>query len=150
VIKRHHPLRYRIFLSLTAWLIYCPLVFADGVRGLQEIYETPIPSQIRKNFNNIIETRKTCPECSLRVIDGEKFIDVYTKKFLVIGLSPDSFGGFWAVITVEGEPKSAFRLWLYDVDRDVYDLRSIEELPESLDKKLVQQLWGVAYRRYWL
>ena len=140
----------RVLITLAVFFSCCPLAVADGVRGLQEIYGTPIPAQIRKNFDQVTETHRTCPACALGVLDGEKFFDIYTKKFLVVGMSPDSFGGWWAVIAVEGEPRNAFRLWLYDVGDDAYELRSIEELPRSLDAKLIHQLWSPDYGRYWL
>lgn len=117
---------------------------------MQEIYETSIPSQIRKNFDQAIQTHSTCPKCVLEILDGDKYVDIYTKKFLVIGLLPNEFGGFWAVIAVEGESRNAFLLWLYDIGDEEYDLRSVEELPESLDEELVRQLWDPAQRPYWL
>ena len=135
---------------LVALFVFCPSAFADGVRGLQEIYETPIPSAIRRNFDQTIHTHRTCPECHLGVLDGERFLDLYTKKFLVIGLSPNSFGGVWAIIAVEGEPKNALRLWLYDVGDGEYDLRSIEELSDSLEEELIRQLQSPQHRHYWL
>ena len=98
-------------LLLVALFLFCPSALADGVRGLQEIYETTIPGAIRRNFDQMIHTHRTCPACHLGVLDGERFLDLYAKKFLVIGLSPNSFGGVWAIITIEGEPKNAFRLW---------------------------------------
>ncbi len=150
VIKRHHQFDYRILLSLTAWFIYCPVALADGVRGLQEIYETPIPAQIRKSFNHTIQIYNTCPECALGVLDGEKFIDIYPKKFIVLSLSPNSFGGFWAFIAVEGERRNTFRLWLYDVSDKEYDLRSIEELTESLDEEFNRWLDSPTHHSYWL
>ena len=143
-------LHYRKLPFLVALLVFFPLVFADGVRGLREIYATPIPAEIRRNFDRTIHIHHTCPECHLGVLDGENFLDLYSKKFLVLGVSPNSFGGFWAVIAVEGEPRNAFRLWLYDIGDDEYELRSIEELPESLEEELVLQLLSPTYRRYWL
>lgn len=143
-------MHYRKLLFPVALLIFCSSAFADEVRGLQEIYATPIPAEIRRNFDHTIHIHDTCPECHLGVLDGEKFIDLYTKKFLVIGLSPNSFGGVWAVIAVEGEPRNAFRLWLYDIGDDEYDVRSIEALPESLEEELIRQLWSPEYRHYWL
>jgi len=91
-----------------------------------------------------------CPECHLGVLDGEKFLDVYTKKFLVLGLEPHGFGGVWAIIAVEGEPGNVFRLWLYDINDNEYDLRSIEELPGALEEELVRQIQNLEYRHYWL
>ena len=143
-------MRYRILAFLVVWLALGSGAFADRVRGLQEIYETPIPGEIRRNFDRTVQIRTSCLGCTLTVLDGEKFIDMYAKKFLVVGLEPNSFGGVWAVIAIEGNPKDAFLLWLYDVDADEYALRSIEELPGSLDEELVRQLEGPAYRPYWL
>jgi len=143
---------YRTLAFLVVWLTFCSTVFSSRVGGLQEIYETPIPAEIRRNFDRIIQIRASSPEATLTVLDGEKFIDIYTKKFLVVGLEPHDFGGVWAVIAVEGDSKDAFLLWLYDVDVNEYDLRSVENgmLPDHLDEKLVQQLRDPAYRKYWL
>lgn len=135
---------------LVALFVCCPSAFADKVRELQEIYETSIPSAIRRNFDQTIHTHRTCSECQLGVLDGNRFLDLYTKKFLVIGLSPNSFGGVWAIIAVEDEPKNAFLLWLYDIGDDEYDLRSIEELDDSLEEELIRQLRSPPYRHYWL
>jgi hypothetical protein len=142
-------MRLRVLLPV-ALSLFCPSVLADGVQGLQEIYETSIPGAIRRNFDQTIHTHRTCPECPLGVLDGERFLDLYTKKFLVIGLSPNSFGGVWAIIAVEDEPKNAFRLWLYDIGDDEYDLRSIEQLADSLEEELIRQLRSPPYRHYWL
>lgn len=141
---------HRIILFLVGLLVFCPLIFADGVSGLSEIYDTPIPAEIRKNYDKYIHVHETCPECEQGVVDGEKFIDIYTKKFLVIGLEPNSFGGVWAVIAVEGKPWKAFRLWLYDIGHGVYDLRSIAELSGTFDEDLMQKLCDPAYRHFWL
>ena len=134
---------------LTAWFVLCPPAFADSVKGLQEIYETPIPAQIRKNFDGLVEIRKICPECELGVLDGEKFVDIYPKKFIVLSLEPNSFGGFWVSIAVEGERKNTFRLWLYEVQDKEYDLRSIEDLPESLDEEFNCWIGNLAHHSYW-
>ena len=143
-------MRSWILLTLAAWLVFCPLTFADWVPVLEEIYRTPIPIEIRKKFNQITEIRNTCPGCVLGVLNGGKFIDIYPKKFIVLSSLPNSFGGVWAFIAVEGELKNTFRLWLYDVGENEYDLRSIEELPDSLDEEFICQLENPAYHPYWL
>ena len=68
----------------------------------------------------------------------------------MLGLEPHGFGGVWAIVAVEGEPRNAFRLWLYDIGEAEYDLRSIEELPGALEEELVRQIQGLEYRHYWL
>ena len=142
--------RYRILLFLPAWFVFCSSASGDWAPTLKEIYETPIPRQIRKNFDQIVKTRSTCPECVLGVLDGEKFFDVYRKKFIVLSLSPNGFGGVWAFIAVEDDRKNTFRLWLYDIDDNEYDLRSIEELPNSMDEEFVSDLESSTHRSYWI
>lgn len=139
-----------ITLFVVGSFVFGALVFAEEIHGLNEIYNTPIPAEIRRNFDEYIYVRETCPECEQGVLDGEKFVDIYTKKFIVVGLYPNSFGGVWAVIAVKGGPLRAFRLWLYDVNPDVYDLRSVTELKGSFDKNAMHELHSSGYSHFWL
>lgn len=127
---------------------------ASDIQELQQIYATPIPAQIRKTFDQT--TRHVCSKddgkcsgCAFTVYDGGKRVDIFTKRFIVVGVKPARFGGVEVTIVFEGAP-NAFWLWLYDVDPNAYQLRSIEKLPESLDEGLIRQLQTPAYQRYWL
>jgi hypothetical protein len=130
--------------------LFCLPAFAKWVSTLKEIYETPIPFQIRKSFSEVTYTHNTCSGCELRVLDGDKFFDIYPRKFLVLSLLPNSFGGIWAYIAIEGERKRTFRLWLYNLPNGEYDLRSVEELPNSMDEKFFGQLQDPAHKSYWI
>lgn len=142
--------RFNVWLlSMAGWFFTCSVAFAGGTKGLQEIYETPIPSEIRKNFNEVIYKHNTCPECFLGVVDGDEFFDVYPKRFLVLSVLPNSFGGVWAYIAVEGEQRDTYRLWLYRLPRGEYDFRSIEELPDSVDEEFFAELKGQDHDPYW-
>jgi hypothetical protein len=143
-------LRCIVVLFVAGCFVFGPLIFADEINGLEEIYDTPIPSEIRRNFDEYIHVRETCPECEQGVLDGEEFVDIYTKKFIVIGFYPNGFGGVWAVIAVEGVPLRAFRLWLYDINPDEYDLRSVAELKGSFEEDAMRQLCSSAYSHFWL
>lgn len=142
---------YRVITLLIAGcFVSGALVFAEEIHGLNEIYNTPIPAEIRRNFDEYIYVRETCPECEQGVLDGEKFVDIYTKKFIVVGLYPNSFGGVWALIAVEGDTSRAFRLWLYDINPDEYDLRSVTELKGSFDVEGMGKLCSSSYSYFWL
>lgn len=149
MIKR---VSYTIILFLLGGFIFCPPILADQISGLTEIYNTPIPAEIRRNFDEYLQNREYYldSECEHGFIDGEKFIDIYPKKFLVIGLEPNSFGGVWAIIAAEDEMRHAFRLWLYDIDDGVYDLRSIIEIPGHFDEQFVEKLSTAVYSKFWL
>lgn len=141
---------YITTLFVAGCFVFGALVFAEEIHGLKEIYNTPIPAEIRRNFNEYIYVRETCPECEQGVLDGEKFVDIYTKKFIVVGLYPNSFGGVWAFIAVEDDTSRTFRLWLYDINPDEYDLRSVTELKGSFDKNAMYKLYSSEYSHFWL
>lgn len=131
-----------------------PNPFTDGIQRLQQIYETPIPAQIRKTLDRTTRhvcsrDREECPGCAFTVYDGGKRVDIFAKKFIVVSLEPAHFGGVEATVVFEGAPH-AFWLWLYDVDPNQYQLRSIAQLPEPLNDGFVRQLRDSSYSRYWL
>lgn len=143
VIKSHGSL---IIIFLIGLCVFQSLLFAGEVNSLREIYDTPIPAEIRRNFNEYLQDRV----CEHGVVDGEKFIDIYGKKFLVISVAPNSFGGVWAIIAVEGETKHAYLLWLYDIDDKVYDLRLVDTIRGNFDKQFVQEFHSPAYSKFWM
>ena len=143
-------LYYIITLVVGVCFMFGPLLFADEINGLEEIYDTIIPIEIRRNFDEYIDVRETCPECEQGVLDGEDFIDIYSKKFIIVGFGPHDFGGFWVAIAVEGDLSRAFQLWLYDINTNEYDLRSVAELSGSFDEEAVQELYGPDYSHLWL
>lgn len=134
-----------IIIFLISLCISQSSLFASEVNGLREIYATPIPAEIRRNFNEYLQNQ----ECEHGVVDGEKFIDIYSKKFLVIAVAPNCFGGVWAIIAVEGQTQHAFLLWLYDIDDEVYDLRLIDTIRGHFDKRFVEKFYAPAYSKFW-
>ena len=129
-------------------------IWTGDVQRLQQIYETSVPAQIRKTFDQTTghvcsKDLEECPGCAFTVYRGGKRVDIFTKKFIVVGLEPGHFGGVEATIVFEGA-LNAFWLWLYDVGPNEYQLRSIEQLPELLNAELMQRFQAPAYQQYWL
>jgi|GEM_PF-2233910 len=151
VIKRGvKRAQWIIALSAAGCFVFWALVFAEEIPWLRDVYDTAVPAEIRRNFDEYIHGRETCPECMQSVLDGEKFVDIYTKKFIAISFYPNSFGGVWAVIAVEGDPLRAFRLWLYEISPNVYDFRSITELKGYFDENTLHELHGLDFNHFWL
>lgn len=139
-----------IIISVPLWLFFSSVLFAAEIKWLKEIYNTSIPCEIRRNFDLHLHTQQACPEAKLLILDGEKFRDIYDNKFLVIGLQPNSFGGLWATILVKDNKLRVFRLWLYDINKNEYDLRSITELFGHFDEEGTRQLTSTVYSRFWM
>ena len=86
----------------------------------------------------------------LGFLDADKFMGLFPKKFLVLNLLSNSFGDVCAFIAVEGERRNTYRLWLDRLPGGEYDLRSIEELSNSMDEEFVSDLESPAHRSYWM
>ncbi|MBI4342783.1 MAG: hypothetical protein HY599_05400 [Candidatus Omnitrophica bacterium] len=126
-------------------------VYADGAKAFQEIYDTPIPAQIRQTFDRTLQAHKTCSAggCAFTVLDGGKPVDIFTKKFILVDLVPDGSGGVSTTLVFEGT-SNPFWLRMDDTGGGRYELRNMAELPGLLGEGFVRQLQNPAYRRYWL
>ena len=123
-------------------------IYADGVRAFQEIYDTPIPAQIRQTFDRTILDCVACSDCAFTVLDGRKQVSIFTKKFIVVGLESDGFGDVVATLMFEGA-RHPFLLRMNKVGGR-YELRNMTELPDPVGEGFVRQLWSSEYRQYWL
>ena len=126
-------------------------IYADGAKAFQEIYGTPIPAQIRQTFNRTIQTHETCSKdgCAFTVLDGEKQVGIFTKKFIVVDCVPHGSGGVSATLVFEGAPVP-FLLEMNDRGGGRYELRNMAELPGLLGEGFIRQLHNPAYQQYWL
>ena len=126
-------------------------IYADGLRVFQEIYDTPIPAQIRETFDRTLHAHETCTTggCAFTVLDGGRPVDIFTKKFILVEFVPDGSGGVSTTLVFEGTSKP-FWLRMADTGGGKYELRNMAELPGLLGEGFVRQLQSPAYRRYWL
>ena len=119
-------------------------------RALQDIYDTPIPAQIREEFNRTVRVDcEACSVCAFTVLEAERRVSIFTKKFMIVDLEADDVGGISATLVFE-HTSHPFLLRMDEIGAGRYALRYISELPEPLDEELIRQLWSPRYRHYWL
>lgn len=125
-------------------------IYTDGLRAFQEIYDTPLPAQIRQTFDRtVLADCDRCSDCAFTTLDGEKQVGVFTKKFIVVALGPSDSGGVDATLVFEGA-LVPFSLEVDDRGGGKYELRNMAEMPGLLGDGFVRQLQNPAYRQYWL
>ena len=126
-------------------------IYADGLRVFQEMYDTPIPAQIRQTFDRTLHVHKICSAggCAFTVLDGGKPVDIFTENFILVDLALDGSGGVSATLVFEGTTKP-FLLRMADTGGGTYELRNMAELPGLLGEGFIRHLRNPAYRRYWL
>lgn len=92
-----------------------------------------IATEIRRNF---IEVQKRNDECKSRTDcaevfpDATKFLNLVKKKFLVIGLKQNGFGGNFVFLFFRSS-KMIHRVWVYPIDENIYQVRELKTLAPS-------------------
>jgi len=126
-------------------------IYADGLRAFQEIYDTPIPAQIRQTFDRTLLDHQTCSAdgCAFTVLDGGKPVGIFTKQFILVDVVPDTSGGVLTTLIFE-RTSNPFLLRMGDTGDGIYELRTMTELPGLLGEGFVRQLQNQVYRRYWM
>lgn len=126
-------------------------IYTDSAKAFQEIYKTPVPSRIRETFDHTIHAHENCSEygCAFMVLDGEKQVGIFTRKFIVVDLGPSDSGGIYATLVFEGA-LVPFSLEIDDRGGGRYELRKMTELPGLLGDRFIGLLQDSAYQQYWL
>ena len=126
-------------------------IYVDGANVLQAIYDTPIPTQVRETFDRTLHAHEACAEsgCAFTVLEGDKPVDVFTKRFIIVDVGPSDSGGLYATLVFDGA-LVPFSLELHDRGGGRYEFRKMVALPGALGEGFVRQLQNPAYRRYWL
>jgi hypothetical protein len=113
------------------WLMFifiavsCCAAYADN--PLQKTYDAAISDEVRRNIREYTGKQADCKEC-VRLLDTELVGEVVKHEFVVFAVEPSNFGGKQVYIAIDTMPRRYFKLWMYDLDSTVYQLRDIREI----------------------
>ena len=79
----------------------------------------------------------------------ESYQSLYHKPFLVLEAEPADFGGFYALLVFKGHTK-VLSLWVYEIDKDVFEIREIEPLQVDLNKVIMNELDDTRLKPFWM
>ena len=148
-----------IVLGLLA-LIFGTEVFAKPTK----LYEKPISLQIenltkwknspeavaiRQGIKAMLQPRPNYPRVAEPFEGAKLYAPLYGKPFLTLEAKPGDFGGFFALIVFRDHPK-VFRLWLYEIDKNVFEIREMVPLRATLNKEVMDALSDKRISPFWL
>jgi hypothetical protein len=98
---------------------------------------------IQQSLGAILRSDRNDPTTSL------EYVSIFKKPFLLLTVEPNALGGFFAVVVFKDYPK-AFRLWIYEIDRHLYQIREAIKLSVTLNKEIMNELDDKRITRFWL
>jgi hypothetical protein len=73
---------------------------------------------------------------------------LFQKPFLLLEAESNDFGGFFALVVFKDRPK-VFRLWIYEIDKNVFEPREIIPLQVTLNKIIMNDLSNQKVKPFW-
>ncbi len=107
--------------------------------------------EIRRNFNKIQEKRHECKKCAESFPGESNFISIYDRKFLVLDMNHNPFGGYSAHIIFNEGRNRLYRVWLYPVEEDEFQIRELEPVaPNKKNVRIMTLLFNSTFSDYGL
>ena len=126
-MKKISILTFIIFIGMFFYQVFC---FGEIQEGNQKARDF-LYSEIRRNFEEFREyvefKSSIVGEVAEPFINAEKYAKFYSDNFTIHEVVPNEFGGIFVTITLK-DPQQLFWLWIYAVDKNVWDLRMIEKM----------------------
>lgn len=79
----------------------------------------------------------------------DKCTSIFKKNFLLLDAEPNDFGGFFALVVFKKYPK-VFRAWIYEIDKNVFEVREMIPLRVTLNKAIMNELEDKRITPFWL
>ena len=128
------------------------------------VYEKPISLQIesltrwrnssealaiQQGLSAMLKPRRNYPRIAEPFVLSKQYIPLYGKPFLTLDTELNDFGGFFALVVFKDYPK-VFRLWLYEIDKNVFEIREMIPLQVTLNKVIMDELKDKRISPFWL
>jgi len=113
------------------------------------LVRTPEVRSIRRILQKVSEAK--CSKCREAFPDEKKYSGLIERPYLALRMEHNDFGGNTVSVIFKDDPR-IFRLWLYPIELDEYQIRAM--LPEQLSEQATMQMLKYAkeqkYAKYWL
>lgn len=106
-------------------------------------------SAVRQSLDAILKPRQNYPRFADFLEEVKKYNSIFNKPFLLLEAESTGFGGFFALVVFKSHPK-VFRLWIYEIDKNIFELREIIPLQVTLNKIIMNDLADKRVNPFWV
>ncbi|MBU1148180.1 MAG: hypothetical protein KKD11_07480 [Candidatus Omnitrophica bacterium] len=138
-----------IKLLLSAILFLSLNVYADSPKcNILDLYTSGIVDEIKRNVMYFSVPPENCAGCASSVIPILDCQEIASHKFLVIAQFPASPSGENVYIAIDSKPMRYFKLWMYPIGEDIYQMRLLKEVTIKADEEFFINL-KTNYSKFW-
>jgi len=105
---------------------------------------------IATNLKEIASTKRTCPKCVEAFPDASSFSHLLGRGYLALAMEQNGFGGYTISVVFRNDPR-VFRLWLYPIESETFQIRnmSIDKFSKKDTLLTGQYAKESKYAKYW-
>ncbi len=104
---------------------------------------------IQQGLGAILKPRRNYLRITEPFKGVRQYTSIFKKPFLLLEAEPTDFGGFFALVVFKSNPK-VLRLWIYEIDKNVFEVREAVPLQATLNKKIMNELDDKRIAPFWL
>lgn len=106
-------------------------------------------SAVRQSLAAMLNPRPSYPRFMDFTKKIRKYSHLFQKPFLLLEAESNEIGGFFALVVFKDHPK-VYRLWLYEIDKNLFELREIAPLKVTLNKIIMDDLANKRVHPFWV
>ncbi len=119
------------------------------IENLAHLRNSSKASAIRQSLVAILKPSPNYPRSLESLKEIKQYDSLFQRPFVLLEAEPNKFGGFFALIVFKNHPK-VFRLWVYEVDKNVFELRMMTSLQVKLNKIIMSELDDKRIIPFWV
>ena len=125
--------------------------FAFDVDHLACLQQMAAVKSIGENFQRVDALKRTCQECRDLFPESSNFIGKFHSDYLPIAVDRQEFGGNVVKVIFRNDPL-IYRLWLYPVEGDHFQLRSVtsEKIAPLPAKQMLEYANEELFAKFWV
>jgi hypothetical protein len=104
---------------------------------------------VQQSLGAILKPRRDYPRFVSFLEEMKQYTSLFRKSFLLLEAEANGFGGFFALVVFKNHPK-VFSLWIYEIDKNVFELREITPLQVTLNKIIMSELEDKRVTPFWV
>lgn len=119
------------------------------IENLSRWKNSPEALAIQQSLRALIKPRQEYSRYEEPFENFKRYHHLYKTPFLVLDAEDGHFGGFFALIVFKDFPK-VLSLWVYEIDRNVFEIREVEPLKVTLNKIIMDELKDKRIVPFWM